>query len=434
MNHKTAWVWISFLGMTMPLHSIAAQSSETPPQIRQAAQQQLARPDGARGFSDLYSVTWEEIPMPENTPADPHDITAHSITNDGTIAGKGTGALVFWHPDMQAWEWVPKQFDTGDVFISPDGLSVVATDAWQWPEPTDILTWRRAVGWQAMAGSTVAQSLAYNVSRNFRFVVGTGNNNGEAGQAWVWDIGGGVQQMLPNPDWSESAGAAAVSDDGNVVVGHAIRRPQPGQIWSDILPVRWIGGGPPTMLRAPDGRELSKIVACSADCSIVFGGNGWFLKDNGEFGFLFWSMGTPPDAYPDPYAAYSVGDASSDGSLVVGLYSANMYPGNPNSESYVKRPFVWTRETGITSLRAPGIGDDDWRLFARMRMSPDGRRILISGIRRSGQSRAVVLHLTPRVVTPGAGHSTRARPIPPPTPRRVDQNGSLQAGSRAIAD
>ncbi|MBX3688551.1 hypothetical protein, partial [Dokdonella sp.] len=280
MNFKMTGLLALFLGMTAASYSVTVRSSKTTPQFQRTASQRPVRPFGTPRLTDLYSVTWEEIPMPDSTPLDPHVITADSITNDGTIAGRGTGALVLWHPDTQAWEEVPKHHNALPMLISPDGASVVTTDASQSPEPTKILAWNRASGWQALTGRTVTQSQAYNVSRNFRFVVGAGNNIGETAQAWVWALDGGIQQMLPNPEWSGGAGALAVSDDGNVAVGVAIRAPLPGEIWPNRLAVRWVNGGPPAMLRAPDGSELSAAVACNADCSMVFGSNGWFLKNN----------------------------------------------------------------------------------------------------------------------------------------------------------
>ncbi len=406
----------------------APYGSSDPGQMPQTVPQQMARLDGERSFSDLYNLTWEDIPMPESTPVDPHIITADSITDDGTIAGIDTGGLVFWRPDTQTWELVPKQLDNGAALISLDGWSVVTTDAMQMSRK-NILTWNPGDGWQALAGSTVDQSEAYNVSRNFQFVVGGGNNNGEVEQAWVWALDGGVQQMLPNPEWSGGAAAWAVSDDGKVVVGAAVRAPEPGEIYPTVLAVRWVDGGPPTMLLAPDGRELSAAVACNVDCSIVFGATGWFLHDSGEFEFLGF-MEPIPDANPDPYGAYTIYDASADGSMVVGLYSANMYPANPDSESYVQRPFIWTRETGLTSLRGLagdlGIGNYDSPTFARMRFSPDGQRILMSWMDASYQSRVVVLHVTPKYFSPVRGHSTHARPPPP----RVDRSGSLRTRLR----
>ncbi len=128
----------------------APYGSNDPAQMPQTVPQQKARLDGERSFSDLYNLTWEDIPMPESTPVDPHIITADSITDDGTIAGIGTGGLVLWHPDTQTWEFLPKQLDNGPALISPDGSSIVTTDAEQMPA-TDILTWNRVDGWQVLA-------------------------------------------------------------------------------------------------------------------------------------------------------------------------------------------------------------------------------------------------------------------------------------------
>ena len=166
---------------------------------------------------------------------------------------------------------------------------------------------------------------------------------------------------------------------------------------------------------------------------MVLGTNGWFLKSDGEFGFLFWSLGGIPDAYPDPYgpyATYSVYDVSSDGSMVAGLYSQNMYPQNPDSESSVQRPFLWTRATGVVSLRSLGIDDRDWQFIDTVRLSPDGRRLLIAGVNQSSNPRAAVVHLTPKPVRPTRGHSTHVTP----TPSRADPNKTLRAGSRAVVD
>lgn len=415
MSRGTIWLMASLLVVT----ATAVRSAETP-QTPQALSQQPTNFDGPRRFSHLYSATWEEIPIPQE--ALQNFIWATSITDDGTIAGKQGDALVLWHPDAQVWERVPRVLAPAAVFISPDGSSIIATDDTQ-----SILSWNRTDGWQTLAGSTVALSGAYNVSRNFQFAVGNGANQGEASQGWVWAIDGGVQQMLPNPEWSTSVVATAVSDDGNVVVGAAVRAPPPGESYPEYLAVRWVSGGLPTQLRAPDGSEIPAAVACNADCSMVFGSNGWFLKNNGDFGFLFWSLGGIPDAYPDPYgpyATYSIYDVSSDGSMVAGLYAQNMYPQNPNSESSVQRPFLWTQATGVVSLRSLGIDDRDWQFIDAMRLSPDGRRLLIAGVNQSNNPRAAVVHLTPNPVRLTGGHSRHAMPSPP----RANHNGSLRVG------
>jgi len=422
MNHKTTWLMASLLGMT----AIAARSSEMPLQTQRAALQQPIKADGVRRFSDLYSVTWEEIPIPQE--ALQNFIWATSITDDGAIAGKQGDALVLWHPDTQVWERVPRVLAPKPVFISPDGSSVVAVDDPGRLEQRSILTWNRAAGWQVLAGSMVADPRVTNVSSNFQFAVGGGINSSGATQAWIWRIDGGALQLLPIPDWAVDAAASAVSDDGSVVIGNASRALQPGDFVPERFAVRWVDGGSPTILRTPDGIELDAATACNADCSTVFGYGPWFLKDNGEFEFL----GTLPDAYPVPgsWKDFNVTDASSDGSVVVGFYSQNVYPTNPNSETYAQRPFIWTQAAGMTSLRSLGVGDEDWQLIDTVCLSPDGRRILIAGVNQSSRPRAAVVHLTPKTVRLTSGHSTHATPVPP----RADPNKTLRAGSRAVVD
>jgi len=262
--------------------------------------------------------------------------------------------------------------------------------------------------------------------------VGGGKNDGEAPQAWVWAIDGGIQQLLQTPNGNGIVGAQAeaVSNDGNVVIGNALRpSEEQGIPFIAYVATRWVAGGPPTILHDPDGKELPRVGACNADCSIVFGDGPWFLKDDGEFE----SMGSLPDGYPwteDPYGPYNVFDASSDGSIVAGLYLANMYPQNPDSESYVERPFLWTQATGLVSLRSLGLASEDWEIIYTVRLSPDGRLLLIAGLRKTGQFRATVLHLTPKTVRPTGGHSTHAAPTPP----RTAPSRTSQTGSRVVVD
>lgn len=405
--------WRSAISTQNRSDGVAQSASDVPVQTGRTVSQLPTSSYGARRFSELYSVTWEDIPVAEATPADPDITAAISIANDGTIAGKQGDTLVLWHPDTRMWERVPKALAPTSVFISPDGSSVLASDGSRPPDPANIVTWNRASGWQTLAGSTATNSEAKGASRNFRFAVGGGINPGEPVQAWVWAIDGGAQHLLPTPDFANSAIASAVSDDGNIVIGYAVLAGD--NDWPVFIAVRWVGGGPPTILRAPDGSELTGVIACNTDCSIVFGANNWFLKDNGEFGFL----GTLPDANPDPHGTYYVQDASSDGSVVAGLYMQNADPANPTSETYNDRPYLWTSATGMTSLRSLatelGVGDEDWGSIDLVRLSPDGRRILIRGDRASRQPRTVVLHLTSRAVRLDSGHSTHARPTPPRT-------------------
>gem|GEM_PF-1466542 len=372
--------------------------------------------------------------MPESMPADPRSIVATSIAIDGTIAGRNGNGLVLWHPQTQAWDQQPKPLRDAAVFISPDGSSVLAMDDSQQPEPTNTLVWNHATGWQVLAGSTADQSVIYNVSRNFRFATGSGGDFGNPYQAWVWDIDGGVQHLLPTLDSSFNTFASAVSEDGSVVVGNGLRFPRKGGDWPESVAVRWIEDGPATTLRDPDGNELYEATACNADCSIIFGSsvlfgsNAWFLKSDGAFGFL----GTLADGDPALYQYY-VGDVSADGSLVVGIYSAKARPDDRYSNDYAFMPFLWTPTTGMVSLRSLGI-EVDWGGIPIVRLSSDGRLVLVASPRELAddpvRSRAAVLHLTPKAARPDGGHSAHGQPAS----QRPARNGFLRTGSKAAID
>ena len=369
--------------------------------------QQPACPYVQPKFSDLYSVTWEELPTEIATPQNPNYISGGSIANDGTVAGRRGGHLVLWHPDTRTWEDIPRDLAAVPVFISPDGSRVIATDdiPADQSQPLHTLMWQRATGWQVLPGDVVLGSVAISVSKNFQFIAGYGHNQGEVNHIWVRSIDDG-QRLLPWPD-DLSAGVIpfAVSNDGNTAIGNALRFTIPE--WPERIAVRWQAEGQSSYLLNPVGEELAVASACDANCDIIFGaglynydpshlhpGEAWYLKNDGTFGYL----GALADALISA-RSYAVVDAISDGSLVVGTYTTNGFPNVANSM------FIWTQATGIVSLQSLvtefGIGDNDWHIFDSMRLSADGKKILLGGAHQSysnqaQQNRAVVLSLTPR--------------------------------------
>jgi hypothetical protein len=100
---------------------------------------------------------------------------------------------------------------------------------------------------------------------------------------------------------------------------------------------------------------------------------------------------------------YGVTRATPDGSIAIGVYQA--YAPDNYPALTVTRAFIWTEATGIVSVRSLvselGIGDDDWDEILRVRIAPDGTKILLAGLKRLdkhplGDNRAVVLRLTPK--------------------------------------
>jgi hypothetical protein len=365
-------------------------------------------------LSDLYDISWTEIPIALGTPAAPNYIVAESIANDGTIAGRRDGHLVLWHPETQIWEDIPRQIAAQPVYIAPDASAVIATDeiTADSTQPIHTLMWQRATGWQPLPGDAVSMSIHYGISHNFKFVVGTGRNDKlGADQTWVRAIDGS-QQLMPLDHMVEYPNT--VSNDGGTVVGIGLRFPTD---FPEPVAIRWDNAGLPSIMHSPDGEELAVASACDANCNIIFGaglynydpthphpGEAWYLKADGTFEYL----GALPDAFVTS-RGYGVADAFADGSLAVGTYGTNQYVGNPDSAA-VPRVYFWTEATGIVSLRSLsadlGIGDDDWDDIFTTRFSADGRKILIGGVHTRDplgngldHTRAVVLQLVPKSVS-----------------------------------
>ena len=363
-------------------------------------------------LSDLYNITWNELPIELGTAQDPNYLSAEGIANDGTVAGRRDGHLVLWHPDTQTWEDVPRDVAAIPVFISPDGLTVIATDniTADPTQPIHTLLWQRSTGWQVLPGVRV--SVHEGVSRNFKYIVGYGHDESSSEDStWIQPIDG-VQQLLPNGDIVPSGLPYAVSNDGSTIVGIGLRFEIPN--YPQSVAIRRDNGGEPTILHDPDGEELSVAGACDADCNIIFGeglynydpnhphlNEAWYLKKDGTFGYF----GALPDAYAAS-PAYAVTDAIPDGSLAVGRYEAYQYVGHPDSGAG-SRAFVWTEATGIVSVRSLvgtlDIGDDDWNEISNVRISSDGRSILLGGSHATDpggfqveHSRAVVIQLVPK--------------------------------------
>jgi hypothetical protein len=379
------------------------------------ALQQPACPAVMPKLSDLYNISWDEIPIEPWAEQKQTFMSADSIADDGTIQGVKNGHLVLWHPTTRIWEDASPRLITGFTRISSDGLSVVATeDNGSDPtSPVHTLLWQRITGWQALPGDVLNRSRVTAVSRNLRYVAGVAQDSMD-GSPWI-RVTDGVQALLPLSDAAvRGATPSAVANDGSAIVGTAPTDIMGGDVFSPLrVAVRWKNGGTPEILSNPEGEKLENARACNADCSIVFGDGiflpspdhphpeqPWYLKNDGTFGYF----GILDDAATEAHS-YTVADATSDGSLAVGSYR-NI--NSPNATPYYLA-FLWTQATGIVSVRSLvddlGIGDNNWFQVSATSVSSDGRMILLSGAfalpppngqTRVPASRAVVLRLTPK--------------------------------------
>ncbi|MFT3792886.1 MAG: hypothetical protein QM741_17865 [Rudaea sp.] len=365
-------------------------------------------------LTDLYDITWDELPNVKATPQEP-GYSAQSIADDGTVAGLHFSQLALWHPDTRAWEDVPREITPAPgAVISPDGSKVIATDLIyaQDSNPPNIhtLLWQRSTGWQPLPGLNM--SIAYRTSHNFGYVVGTGRDTWDGiDSIWVQALDG-IQRLIPVTDAVRLP--SAVSNDGNTVIGVTLRFPTS---FPKSVATRWDGDAAPTIMHDPAGEELAVPTICDANCNIVYGtglyncdpnhehlGETWFLKSDGTFEYF----GALADASAHLSAncdLYAPTDVTPDGSMAVGVYVIDAPRGYPAAG--MQRAFIWTEATGIVSVRSLiddlGIGDDDWDLIRIAAISTDGRQILLAGLHRLdlfpiANPRSVVLHLTPKVV------------------------------------
>ncbi|MEO8803541.1 MAG: hypothetical protein ABI304_05675 [Rudaea sp.] len=377
---------------------------------------QPACPTVTPKLSDLYNITWDEIPIQPWTDANPTFQYTDSIAQDGTIAGSKNQHLMLWHPNTRIWEEISSRTIGGAVKISPDGTAVISVEASgaDMAQPVNTLVWRRSSGFQALPGDAMGPSYHLGVSDNFQYVVGDGRDTAGKSIRWI-RTENDAQRLLPGSDEFLAEHPYAVSNDGNVVVGVAATHDMGADVFSPpLVAVRWENGTGPTVLRNSAGERLAHASICNADCSIIFGDGiyqpgpdnpqgklAWYLRSDGQFDYL--------GALADGMDNYSVNAASADGSLAVGTYRASGAIVNSNGTFAAYRAFIWTQATGIVSVSSLiddlGIGDNDWIDASALSVSPDGLKILLSGTKHGPQQphqiqvpsgRAAVLQLTPK--------------------------------------
>jgi hypothetical protein len=355
-------------------------------------------------LQDLYEITWNEIPIEPDT-----NIQAQSIANDGTIAAAlvsppdGKSQLALWRPESREWEIVPRQIMRDPVNISGDASTVAASDQESDLEkPLFPLRWSSELGWRRLPNRMFDRSWIFASSHDFSHFAGKGHDIGDARRyPWIWDESQG-QRELSTSEEHPSPSPLMVANNGDIVVG-VTNFPVPGDL--KRIAVRWKGNQEPQTIRDSLGASLAIASRCNRDCSIVFGfgqtefdsehpnlGQAWLRIRNQDVQYL----GTLPDIEEPRAISFNVAGVTPDGSMASGGYDA---------EGTDSRAFIWTQRTGVVSVRTLAeeleIGHDDWRTMGAPSISPNGRRVLLSGSAPSQQAepsqrRAVILELKPK--------------------------------------
>jgi len=375
----------------------------------------LACPWTPPAFSDLYSVTYEEIPLraePESRNVRPVDISNHGEVAAAEWVPDGLKVWT-WHPGASTLAELPRLVKGEPVVIRPDGQGIVAHD--DAPETPDgnlgfLPVFWQAGTWSEWPGLNGSSALIERYSQDGSQVVGTVRVSVDGiFRSRAWRTGDdGTQVILPINEGFISARGEGISEDGRTVVGN--------QITSDgVRPFRyasiWKDQAEPTIIRDEGGTPLAYPAGCNSDCSVSAGtyqggeldpdhpnfGQAWlWVKDVGVQ-YLPRIDGAIEGTFVPPY---DVQDLTRDGSMIVGRYLIDV-------QGFLgSRVFLWTQATGMVTaqelFQAAGVGDDGWFNMGSLAISPNGQYLLVSG-RRLGSSqnpegdpKAAVLTLTPK--------------------------------------
>ncbi len=385
-------------------------------------------------IANIYSVSYEEIPLRGTSNVRPMD-----ISNLGHVA-----AAQWIAGGLKVWTWSPGSLTVRElpglrrsepVLIRPDGLEIVAHDHSPYT-PEGLagglpMVWN-GNEWLEWPGRSENNTLVQGYSQDGSHTVGTVHVPIEGvsrSRAWRIDQSG-LQEILPIGDGMLNSRGEAISEDGLTVVGD--------QITSDGLrPFRyssiWVGQGEPAIIRDPSGTPLAYPAGCNSDCSIITGvfQGGELDLEHPNFGQAWlWVNGVGvkylpriDDAIesPSPLQApntqhvnsglevvpelsawrilptYAVQGITRNGSMIVGRYLHDV-KGFRSS-----RAFLWTQATGMVTanelLQAAGVDEDGWFTMSQTAISPNGKYLLISGTRfgsnpgLEGSPRAAVLTL-----------------------------------------
>jgi uncharacterized membrane protein len=370
-----------------------------------------ACPWEAPKLTDLYEVTWTEIPIPANQLR-----FTLGIADDGTILATrrshNTTDQLFhtalWHPEQDQWQIGFENEEVGS-FISAQADKVLGWVELPWGSGLGrvLSLWTEDAGWQQLDGLSFHNTDVWGVSKDFTRFVGTGRQSASDNfsTTWIWDESNG-QRPLPSSQELPGGFPVAVSNDGSIVAGDG------NEImmgYDNGYGVIWRNGDERELLTDDVGERLGRANACNHDCSVIVG-NGWagfyapwlgeiseawYWMPTGEFAFL------GQLAYDYPIYWYRPTATTNDGSLIVGTYTF-IEPGFGHRQ----RAFIWTQNTGIVSVSSLidelGIGDLQWKNMQAIDVSSSGDKILLSGEHPDSQPnnfkmRIVVLNLAEKL-------------------------------------
>lgn len=365
----------------------------------------IACPWTAPSLTDLYEVSFRQLPIAQGNPMNPNRIEARAITDDGTVVAVRGGepgyTVLVLEEDAEDWMALPMNAFARDITVAPDG-GIHASLVRSIHNDVVAMRWRRDTGeWTPLPNPAgFNRSFVLGGSARGTSIVGRAfYPNDPAADAWRTNAVGDLSVLQFNDDipFGDLFGA---SETGDIVVGRTLRPGTP--VWRPAA-IRLVGGGNPEILRDTSGIDLGRAVRCNLDCSLIFGTDqavptldhpnarqAWYWKPNGQFGYL----GRMEEEFPFLFSAYNLLDVTDDGTMAVGDYITSV----ATSEA-----FIWTQDTGLVSvaevLETLEI-ESSWTIRTAIGVSSTGDRIVLAGeIQRPNTTthmQAAVLTLTPR--------------------------------------
>ncbi len=386
----------------------------------------LMRPEGcpvqAQLLEELYEI--EFIELPENEDGQVPLGRSLQIAENGTVlAGFPSmdASVVFrmLESGEQQWELIHDRGIFSQRFLlAKQGGIAAFTDDQGWSEEgiglTEPKLWTAQVGTQPLSGQIFARAMVRGGSTDARCLVGTGRfgmSFGEPIVPWRWMEEHGQQEL---PTHEEVGGGTATpfacSSDASIVIGNQLLDENG---WRQDIAIRWVGDAEPEFLYDSEGARLRFAQACSADCSLIVGGDQvdldpehpnfrepWYWT--GAQGAVY--LGMPADAHLVGIAPVTAWDVSRDGTMIVGGYAIEHPYGSTGSRGY-----IWTEWTGIQSI--PELLDSavpdaaGWHTMSAVSVAQGDQEVWIAltgqvrdivGMGTMFYRRAAVLHLEPK--------------------------------------
>lgn len=333
-------------------------------------------------LTDLYTLEWNELPLPEGLQA----ITPRAVGDDGTVLAHARWndwqGVVRLPAGQETWERLLE--NAYPAHLSPDGKTLYAEqgDA----GTSQVLRWREAKGWQPLPGLSGSDNKLSAISPDGHWLAGSNPQS-----HWIWSEADG-QVPLPGlgpEDNDHAVRISALSNDGTRLIGGWEFAPR------QITPVHWFDSVLQYFFAPGSGGLPLKGWAahCNADCSIVSGGldrspynsppefpsqeKPWFWKDKTVTAI----------ALPESAAGGRIASLSSDGSLMAGF--------SWNAPSHESSPWLWSQDTGLAllqeTLQAAGAPTSMFVVDA----SSDGRLVLLQS-QSGAPGRIGLLRLQPK--------------------------------------